>query len=68
MLQFIYTPGHAEHHISIHDLATNGIFAGDAIGVYFYFPEIPFVLCLLITSPPHFDRKKWSIQNEEFRN
>ncbi len=34
-LQFIYTPGHADHHISIHDPATNGIFAGDAIGAYF---------------------------------
>ncbi|KXH80325.1 MULTISPECIES: MBL fold metallo-hydrolase [Bacillus] len=57
-LQFIYTPGHAEHHISIHDLDTNGIFAGDAIGAYFHFPEIPFDLYLPITSPPHFDRKK----------
>ncbi|HDR7713906.1 TPA: hypothetical protein QCX89_006050 [Bacillus cereus] len=44
-LQFIYTPGHADHHISIHDLATNGIFAGDAIGAYFKFDKINIDLC-----------------------
>lgn len=57
-LQFIYTPGHADHHISIHDLATNGIFAGDAIGAYFKFDKINIDLYLPITSPPQFDLKK----------
>jgi len=63
-LQFIYTPGHANHHISVHDLATNGIFAGDAIGAYFHFPEFRIDLYLPITSPPQFDYKKM-IQSKE---
>ncbi|MCU5646350.1 MBL fold metallo-hydrolase [Bacillus cereus] len=54
-LQFVYTPGHADHHMSIHDPATEGVFSGDAIGAYFTLPEINFNLCLPITSPPHFD-------------
>lgn len=34
-LTFYDTPGHAKHHISIHDSLTNGIFTGDTIGVYY---------------------------------
>lgn len=29
-----YTPGHAKHHICFHDSLTNGLFSGDATGVY----------------------------------
>ncbi|MEG7835341.1 MBL fold metallo-hydrolase [Bacillus cereus] len=55
-LQFFYTPGHADHHMSIYDSATNGIFAGDTLGANF--PEIDYNLYLPITSPPQFDYKK----------
>ncbi|MBM7703754.1 MBL fold metallo-hydrolase [Metabacillus iocasae] len=34
-LQFLHTPGHANHHLSIYDAASNGIFTGDTIGVYY---------------------------------
>ncbi|WP_028400046.1 MBL fold metallo-hydrolase [Ectobacillus panaciterrae] len=55
-LTFYDTPGHAKHHLSIHDSLTNGIFTGDTIGIYyrelmdcnveFYLPS---------TSPSQFD-------------
>jgi glyoxylase-like metal-dependent hydrolase (beta-lactamase superfamily II) len=32
-LQFIYTPGHAPHHISIFDHKTKGLFCGEAFGM-----------------------------------
>ncbi|MDG4656288.1 MBL fold metallo-hydrolase [Ectobacillus antri] len=35
LLTFYDTPGHANHHISIHDSLTNGIFTGDTIGIYY---------------------------------
>ena len=35
ILTFYDTPGHAKHHISIHDSLTNGIFTGDTIGIYY---------------------------------
>ncbi|HDR4441083.1 hypothetical protein BK720_06585 [Bacillus thuringiensis serovar brasilensis] len=55
-LQFFYTPGHANHHMSIYDSAINGIFTGDTLGANF--PEIDYNLYLPITSPPQFDYKK----------
>jgi len=33
-LDVIYTPGHAHHHVSFHEKKTNGLFAGDAVGIY----------------------------------
>jgi glyoxylase-like metal-dependent hydrolase (beta-lactamase superfamily II) len=32
-LQFVYTPGHAPHHISIFDHKTKGLFCGEAFGM-----------------------------------
>lgn len=32
-LRFIFTPGHANHHHSIHDPQTNSVFSGDTFGV-----------------------------------
>src|SRR5690606_38272753 len=32
-LEFMDTPGHAHHHFSIYDPVSNGIFAGDTVGV-----------------------------------
>jgi len=32
-LRFFHTPGHARHHICIHDSLSNGMFTGDAFGI-----------------------------------
>ena len=33
ILEFLDTPGHANHHFSIYDPVSNGIFAGDTVGI-----------------------------------
>lgn len=35
ILTFLDTPGHANHHFSIHDPYSAGIFTGDTVGVYY---------------------------------
>jgi glyoxylase-like metal-dependent hydrolase (beta-lactamase superfamily II) len=35
-LIFYDTPGHANHHFSIYDPVSNGIFTGDTIGIYYH--------------------------------
>ncbi|WP_077617656.1 MBL fold metallo-hydrolase [Bacillus sinesaloumensis] len=35
-LVFLDTPGHANHHFSIYDPVSNGIFTGDTIGIYYH--------------------------------
>lgn len=35
-LVFYDTPGHANHHFSIYDPVSNGIFTGDTIGIYYH--------------------------------
>ncbi|MCP8968930.1 MBL fold metallo-hydrolase [Ectobacillus ponti] len=52
-LTFYHTPGHALHHIGIHDSLTNGIFTGDTIGI-FYQGLGDFELYLPSTSPTQF--------------
>ena len=55
-LRFLHTPGHAKHHICIHDSASNGVFTGDAFGVAFNARRRttkPFLLCS--TPPTDFD-------------
>ena len=32
-LRFLHTAGHANHHVCIHDSATNGVFTGDSFGI-----------------------------------
>lgn len=32
-LELLYTPGHAKHHVGVHDSATGAIFSGDSVGV-----------------------------------
>ncbi len=54
--QFIYTPGHAKHHMCIYDSASNGIFTGDSFGLLY--PALqtgnsPFIFPS--TSPSDFD-------------
>ncbi|MET3682827.1 glyoxylase-like metal-dependent hydrolase (beta-lactamase superfamily II) [Alkalibacillus flavidus] len=55
-LTFYDTPGHAKHHVSIHDSKANAIYTGDTIGVY-YPHTLPYgeMLVLPSTSPNQFD-------------
>jgi glyoxylase-like metal-dependent hydrolase (beta-lactamase superfamily II) len=32
-LELLYTPGHAKHHVGVHDSETGAIFSGDSVGV-----------------------------------
>ncbi len=34
-LTFLHTPGHANHHFSIYDSRSNGVFTGDTVGVFY---------------------------------
>ncbi|GIN83889.1 MBL fold metallo-hydrolase [Heyndrickxia sporothermodurans] len=36
ILSFYHTPGHANHHFSIYDPVSNGIFTGDTAGIYYW--------------------------------
>ncbi|KAA0548123.1 MBL fold metallo-hydrolase [Bacillus sp. BGMRC 2118] len=53
-LTFWDTPGHANHHFSIHDSKTNGVFTGDTIGVN-YESILGFPFYLPSTSPNQFN-------------
>jgi glyoxylase-like metal-dependent hydrolase (beta-lactamase superfamily II) len=46
-LELMYTPGHAKHHIGIHDLQTGAIFSGDSVGV-----KLPGMRALRPATPP----------------
>lgn len=55
-LTFYDTPGHANHHFSIHDSVSNGIFTGDTIGIYYQeLIKDGIELYLPTTSPNQFD-------------
>ncbi|QOR68375.1 MBL fold metallo-hydrolase [Cytobacillus suaedae] len=55
-LTFYDTPGHANHHFSIHDSVSNGIFTGDTIGIYYQeLLKDGIELYLPTTSPNQFD-------------
>ncbi|PFA68859.1 MBL fold metallo-hydrolase [Bacillus sp. AFS015802] len=65
-LTFYHTPGHANHHLSIHDSVSNGMFTGDTCGIQytigskrFYFPS---------TSPNQFDPKQMKESIRMYRN
>lgn len=53
-LTFYHTPGHARHHISIYDNASNGLFIGDTAGVRFPLISQTVELVLPSTSPNQF--------------
>jgi len=46
-LELMYTPGHAKHHIGIHDSDTGAIFSGDSVGV-----KLPGMTALRPATPP----------------
>jgi glyoxylase-like metal-dependent hydrolase (beta-lactamase superfamily II) len=56
VLTFYDTPGHANHHFSIHDSKSNGMFTGDTAGIHYHElknENLPFFLPS--TSPNQFD-------------
>jgi glyoxylase-like metal-dependent hydrolase (beta-lactamase superfamily II) len=64
-LTFLDTPGHANHHFSIYDSRSRGIFTGDTIGVFY--PQLlkdGLEYCLPSTSPNQF-RPEAMLQSAE---
>ncbi|WP_010282863.1 MBL fold metallo-hydrolase [Bacillus timonensis] len=58
-LVFFDTPGHANHHFSIYDPVSNGIFTGDTIGIYYHeLVKDHIELYLPTTSPNQFHPEK----------
>ncbi|MEJ2366943.1 MAG: MBL fold metallo-hydrolase [Acidobacteriota bacterium] len=55
-LRFLDTPGHARHHFTIHDPMSNGLFTGDAAGVFYRAKANPdHMFFMPVTSPNQFD-------------
>lgn len=51
-LRIFFSPGHAPHHLSIHDSQTGGLFCGEAFGIpLMKMPHVP----LPAAAPPSFD-------------
>lgn len=46
-LTLLYTPGHAKHHLAVHDSDTGAIFSGDAVGV-----KLPGMSTIRPATPP----------------
>lgn len=46
-LTLLYTPGHAKHHVGVHDDATGALFSGDSVGV-----KLPGMPVLRPATPP----------------
>jgi glyoxylase-like metal-dependent hydrolase (beta-lactamase superfamily II) len=64
-LTFLDTPGHANHHFSIYDSRSRGVFTGDTIGVFY--PQLlkdGLEYCLPSTSPNQF-RPEAMLQSAE---
>ena len=59
-----YTPGHASHHVSFHDLGRNAVFAGDVAGVRI--PPSPLVWPP--TPPPDIDVEAWKASTRTLRD
>lgn len=49
-LKTVHTRGHANHHITLIDSRTNGLFCGDTLGMYF-----PWVDAIVVVCPEGFD-------------
>ncbi len=65
ILQFFDTPGHANHHFSIFDSQSRGVFTGDTAGIqYVQTEDCGFIFYLPTTSPNQFhpDAMKQSIE------
>ncbi|HEX5313625.1 MAG TPA: MBL fold metallo-hydrolase [Gammaproteobacteria bacterium] len=68
-LRFLHTPGHALHHVAIHDETANAVFTGDIFGIsyrVFDNPEgSPFVFPT--TTPTQFDPEQMHASIERIR-
>jgi glyoxylase-like metal-dependent hydrolase (beta-lactamase superfamily II) len=59
-LELLYTPGHAKHHVGVHDSGTDAIFSGDSVGV-----KLPGMTHIRPATPPadfHLDAALASLQ------
>lgn len=54
-LHFFETRGHANHHVSIHDRAANGIFTGDTFGICYPHQQDNGLFVFPTTTPTDFD-------------
>ncbi|MER2007776.1 MAG: MBL fold metallo-hydrolase [Psychrobacillus sp.] len=67
-LTFLDTPGHANHHFGVYDPISNGMFAGDTVGVrYEQLAKDGVDLVLPSTSPNQFDPKAMQKAIERFQ-
>lgn len=67
-LRFLDTPGHAQHHFSIYDPVSHGVFCGDTAGIRYIQLEadgIPFFLP--VTSPNQFDPEAMLASIERYK-
>ena len=62
-LEVVYTPGHANHHVSYFDSATGLAFVGDTSGIRIGNRQT----ILPITPPPDIDLEKWAKSLEEIQ-
>lgn len=63
ILRALYTPGHAIHHVALHDSAHDAVFTGDVAGVRL--EDIPYVRPP--TPPPDLDLDEWAASIERLR-
>lgn len=69
ILTFYDSPGHAKHHFSIYDSASNGLFTGDTSGVrYHQTQDYGLTFYLPTTSPNQFDPDAMLHSIERFRD
>jgi glyoxylase-like metal-dependent hydrolase (beta-lactamase superfamily II) len=64
-LEVVYTPGHASHHVALHDSASGAMFTGEAIGSH-----LPWADCYRPALPPpevDVDAAVWSIDRMRAR-
>ncbi|MBA2176592.1 MBL fold metallo-hydrolase [Halobacillus locisalis] len=67
-LTFYDTPGHAKHHIAIHDSLSQGLFIGDTAGIRYHQTEdYGLTFYLPTTSPNQFDPEAMQQSIERFR-
>lgn len=67
VLEFMDTPGHANHHIGIYDPVSNGIFTGDTAGIRYHHVE-GVTFYLPSTSPNQFNPEAMLAQIQRFRH
>lgn len=53
--RFLHTRGHANHHLVVHDSATDGVFTGDSFGLRYPMLQKAGLFVLPSTSPTDFD-------------